>query len=86
MEKLNVKAAVIAGAIASGALHALFGLAYLGSPVMMGGFYNMMMYNSVQFGMGYFSITSWISNVILGGVFGAVVGYLIAVSYNWATK
>jgi len=37
MEKLNVKSAIISGAVASGALHALFGLAYLGAPSMMRG-------------------------------------------------
>lgn len=86
MEKLNTKAAVTAGAVASGALHALFGLAYLGAPGMMNGAYNMMMYNSVQFGMGAFSATNWIGNIILGAIFGATLGFLIAVSYNWATK
>ena len=86
MEKLNTKAAIISGAVASGALHALFGLAYLGAPGMMNGMYQTMMYNSVQYGMGYFSVTGWISNVILGAIFGAVLGCLIAISYNWAGK
>ncbi|HLC79236.1 MAG TPA: hypothetical protein VJG83_02280 [archaeon] len=43
-----------------------------------------MMYNSVQFGMGTFSATGWIANIILGAIFGAVLGWLIAASYNWA--
>ncbi|HIH09997.1 MAG TPA: hypothetical protein HA254_05000 [Candidatus Diapherotrites archaeon] len=86
MEKLSVKAVVTAGAVASGALHALFGLAYLGAPGMMNGAYNMMMYGSVQFGMGAVSATNWVGNIILGAIFGAVLGYLIAVSYNWAAK
>lgn len=86
MEKLGVKGAIVSGAVASGVLHALFGLAYLGAPNMMRGAYNMMMYNSVQFNMGAFSATGWIGNIIIGAVFGAVLGYLIAVSYNWAAK
>ena len=73
MEKLNTKAAATAGAAASGALHALFGLAYLGAPGMMNGAYNMMMYNSVQFGVDTFSVTNWVGNVILGAIFGAVL-------------
>ncbi len=86
MEKLSVKGAVVSGAVASGVLHALFGLAYLGAPGMMRGAYNMMMYNSVQYGMGAFSAASWVGNIAIGAVFGAVLGYLIAASYNWAAK
>ncbi|HLC79729.1 MAG TPA: hypothetical protein VJG83_04905 [archaeon] len=83
MEKLNVKAAVVSGAITSGVLHALFGMVYLGAPQMMSGVYNMMMYNSIQFGNGYFSATNWMGSIITGAIFGAVLGYLIAISYNW---
>ncbi len=86
MEKLSVKAATVSGAVASGVLHALFGLAYLGAPGMMRDTYSMMMYNSVQYGIGAFSATSWIGNIIAGAIFGAVLGYLVAVSYNWAAK
>ncbi|MCR4369145.1 MAG: hypothetical protein NUV67_04535 [archaeon] len=86
MEKFNVKGAIVSGAVTSGVLHGLFGLAYLGAPGMMAGMYQMMMYNSVQFNMGAFSATNWIGSIILGAIFGAVLGYLVAVSYNWAAK
>lgn len=86
MEKLEVKAATVSGAVASGVLHALFGIGYLGAPGMMAGAYSMMMYNSVQFGMGAFSATTWIVNIIAGAIIGAIIGYLVAVSYNWASK
>ncbi|HLC93175.1 MAG TPA: hypothetical protein VJH23_05720 [archaeon] len=86
MEKLNVNGAIVSGAITSAVIHTLFGIAYLGAPNMMRGMYSMMMYDSVQIGMGAFSATNWIGSILIGAIFGAVLGYLIAVSYNWAAK
>ncbi len=86
MEKLDVKAATISGAVASGVLHALAGLLFLGAPQMYMGMWRMMMYNTVQYGAGEFVLSNWITTIITGTIIGAVIGYLVAVSYNWAMK
>ncbi|MDO8537600.1 MAG: DUF5676 family membrane protein [archaeon] len=86
MDGLNVKAAAIAGAVTGAVLHLLAGIVFAASPGMMSGMYSMMMYNSLQYGMGAFSITSLIGSIVLGAIVGAIVGWLIAVSYNWGLK
>ncbi len=86
MDKLDVKAAAISGAVASGVLHALSGILFLGAPQMYTGMWQMMMYNTVQYGMGSFGATNWLGSIVTGAIIGAVIGYLVAVSYNWATK
>ena len=86
MEALSVKAAAIAGAVTGGVIHVLAGLIYAASPSMMMGMYSMMMYNSMQYGMGLFSITNFVGNIFVGAIVGAIIGWLIAVSYNWGLK
>lgn len=86
MESLNVKAAAIAGTVTGAVIHALAGAVYAASPGMMSGAYRMMMYDSVQYGMGAFSATNFVGSIVLGAIVGAVIGWLIAVSYNWGLK
>ena len=83
-EKLDEKAAAIAGAVTTAVLHFLMGIFFFG---MMGtgtGIYNMMMYlpaNPVQVGF-----TQILYGTIASLVIGAIIGLLVAVSYNWALK
>lgn len=86
MEKLSEKAAMISGAVTGGVLHVLFGLAFWASPGMVTGMNRMMWYGSTQYGAGAFSAYSLLGSIVLGIVVGGIVGYIIAVSYNWGLK
>lgn len=85
MNELNVKGATIAGA-AVGAAHALFGLAYLGAPTPMIGFSQSMMYNMMAYQPGTLSATGWVFGSVLSIIVFGIVGYIIAVAYNFGAK
>jgi len=83
-EKLNEKAAAIAGAITTGVLHFLMGIFFFGIGGSGTGMYNMMMYlptNPIQIGF-----TQFIYGTIVALIIGAIIGLVVAVSYNWALK
>lgn len=86
MEKLSEKAAAISGAVTGGILHVLFGLLVWGTPGSMMGAYNMMYYGMMPFSNPGFSFTGLIGSIVLGIIVGAIVGYVIAASYNWGLK
>lgn len=86
MDQLNVKAAAISGAITGGLLHLLFGALVMGASGMMRGAYGMMYYGMMNFGNPLFSATGWLESIVLGAIGGAIVGTIIAASYNWGLK
>lgn len=83
MEKLSEKAAAISGALTGGVLHVLFGLLVFVYPIGPRGMYGMMYYGMMQVQSPAFEFTAWLGSILLGVIVGAVVGYLIAVFYNW---
>lgn len=86
MEKLSEKAAAIAGALTGGVLHLLAGLWLWGSPGSMTGMMRSMMFYQFPESMLAFSFNAWLLGIIGGLIIGAIVGYLIAVFYNWGLK
>jgi len=86
MEKLNAKAAAMAGALTGAVLHGVGGLLLWGAPGMMTGVMRNMMYYQAPDTMWLFSWNAWIFGIIGGLVIGAVIGYLIAVFYNWGLQ
>jgi len=86
MEKLNEKAAAVAGAITGAVLHGIFGLLVLGTPGGMMGAYGNMYYGMMQFNAPAFAAGAWATSIVLGLIAGGFVGWLIAVSYNWGLK
>ena len=86
MEKLSERAAAISGALTGGALHLVFGLLLWGMPGGMMGAWGMMYYGMMPLSNPSFAFTGWIGSIILGLIAGAIVGWLIAVFYNWGLK
>lgn len=86
LEKLNEKAAAIAGALTGAVLHALGGLFLWGMPGVGMGAMRAMMYYQFPENAFAFSFTSFIGGILGGLIIGAIVGYLIAVFYNWGLK
>jgi len=83
-ERLDEKAAAIAGAITTGVLHFVMGIFFFGMAGSGTGMYNMMMYlpaNPVQVGF-----TQILYGTIASLIIGAIIGLVVAVSYNWALK
>ena len=83
-ERLDEKAAAIAGAVTTAVLHLLMGVLFMGMPGYGTGMYNTMMYlpaNPVQVGF-----TQILYGTIASLIIGAIIGLLVAVSYNWALK
>lgn len=83
MEKLNEKAAAIAGAMTGGLMHALGGLFLWGMPMQSMGLMRSMMYYAFPENAFAFSFSNFLFGIAGGLIIGAIVGYLIAVFYNW---
>ncbi len=77
-QQINVKAAAVAGAVL-GFLWFLFSTPYS----MMGG---IGYYGAMGYMMGYAYSGFGFASVILGAIFGAIGGAIVAVVYNWAVK
>jgi len=83
-EKLDEKAAAIAGAVTTAVLHLLMGVFFIGMPGYGTGMYNMMMYASA--GGINVGTTQLLFGTIASLIIGAIIGLVVAVSYNWALK
>ena len=83
-EKLDEKAAAIAGAVTAAVMHLLMGVFFVGMGGTAIGMYNMMMYmNGINYNAG---TSQLVFGTIAALIAGAIVGLVIAVSYNWALK
>lgn len=84
MDHLNAKAAMIGGALAAGGSHFLFAILGFATGTTEG-VYRMMMGGGMM-AAGNYGLTWVITSTIVWAIIGGVIGYLVAVGYNWAMK